>query len=90
MIGAAIGFGIVEGLAIVAVLAYRAIAFWLPTAPGALAYVRLRQDLERDREQPVSSAALAGAERDDVDVGDDALRGLAGSAGHEQVRYTGV
>ncbi len=87
MIGAAIGFGIDEGLAIVAVLAYRAIAFWLPTAPGALAYVRLRREL--DREQQVSSAALARAERDDVDVGHDPLRGLAGSAGHEQVRHAG-
>jgi hypothetical protein len=51
MIGAAIGFGIDEGLAIVAVLAYRGIAFWLPTVPGALAYVRLRRDLEREGEQ---------------------------------------
>ena len=87
MIAHAIGFGIDEGLAIVAVLSYRAIAFWLPTVPGALAYVRLRRDL--DREQRVSSAALAGAERDHVDVSHDALRGLAGSAGHEQVRHTG-
>ena len=51
MIGAAIGFGIDEGLAIVAVLAYRGIAFWLPTAPGALAYVRLRRELDREAEQ---------------------------------------
>jgi len=87
MIATAIGFGIDEGLAIVAVLSYRAIAFWLPTVPGALAYVRLRREL--DREQQVSSAALARAERDDVDVGHDPLRGLAGSAGHEQVRHAG-
>ena len=51
MIGAAIGFGIDGGLAIVAVLAYRGIAFWLPTLPGAIAYLRLRQDLEREDEQ---------------------------------------
>jgi len=51
MIGAAIGFGIDEGLAIVAVLAYRGIAFWMPTVPGALAYVRLRRDLEREAEE---------------------------------------
>ena len=87
MIGAAIGFGIDGGLAIVAVLAYRAIAFWLPTVPGALACVRLRRDL--DREQRFSSAALARAERDDVDVGHDALRGLARTASHEQVRHPG-
>jgi uncharacterized membrane protein YbhN (UPF0104 family) len=51
MIGAAIGFGVDGGLAIVAVLAYRGIAFWLPTVPGAIAYLRLRQDLEREDEQ---------------------------------------
>jgi uncharacterized membrane protein YbhN (UPF0104 family) len=45
MIGAAIGFGIDGGLAIVAVLAYRGFAFWLPTLPGALAYVGLRRGL---------------------------------------------
>jgi uncharacterized protein (TIRG00374 family) len=48
MIGTAIGFGVDESLAIVAVLAYRSIAFWLPTAPGALAYVRLRRSLDRE------------------------------------------
>jgi uncharacterized membrane protein YbhN (UPF0104 family) len=35
MIGALIGFGVSGGLAIVAVLAYRAFAFWLPVLPGA-------------------------------------------------------
>jgi uncharacterized membrane protein YbhN (UPF0104 family) len=84
MIGAAIGFGIDERLAIVAVLAYRAIAFWLPTVPGALAYMRLRRDLKRDAVAAVGpgsgSAPGARAERDDVDVGDDALRRIAGSA----------
>jgi uncharacterized membrane protein YbhN (UPF0104 family) len=43
MIGAAIGFGIDGGLAIVAVLAYRAFAFWLPTVPGTVAFLRLRR-----------------------------------------------
>ena len=41
MIGALIAFGVPGGLAIVAVLAYRAFAFWLPTLPGAIAYVQL-------------------------------------------------
>jgi uncharacterized membrane protein YbhN (UPF0104 family) len=87
MIGAAIGFGIDEGLAIVAVLAYRGIAFWLPTVPGALAYMRLRRDLDRRRQ--LSSASLARAERDHVDVRHDSLRGLAGSPGNEEVRHAG-
>jgi uncharacterized protein (TIRG00374 family) len=41
MIGALIGFGVGGGLAIVAVLSYRAFAFWLPTVPGAIAYAQL-------------------------------------------------
>jgi uncharacterized protein (TIRG00374 family) len=47
MIGALIAFGVVPGLAIVAVLAYRAIAFWLPTIPGAIAYLSLRGTVHR-------------------------------------------
>jgi len=54
MIGTAIGFGIDGGLAIVAVLAYRAIAFWLPTVPGAIAYVRLRRSLDGETPSPPS------------------------------------
>jgi uncharacterized protein (TIRG00374 family) len=41
MVGALIGFGVSGGLALVAVLSYRAFAFWLPTLPGAVAYVQL-------------------------------------------------
>ena len=42
MIGAFLGFGVDGSLAVVAVLAYRAISYWLPTLPGAVAYLRLR------------------------------------------------
>jgi uncharacterized membrane protein YbhN (UPF0104 family) len=42
MIGAFLGFGVDGGLAVVAVLSYRAFAFWLPTVPGAVAYLQLR------------------------------------------------
>jgi uncharacterized membrane protein YbhN (UPF0104 family) len=42
MIGALVAFGVAPGLALVAVLAYRVFAFWLPIAPGAVAYVKLR------------------------------------------------
>jgi putative heme transporter len=42
LIGAFSAFGVsVEG-AVVAVLAYRAFSFWLPTLPGAVAYFQLR------------------------------------------------
>jgi uncharacterized membrane protein YbhN (UPF0104 family) len=43
MIGAFLAFGVSGGLAVLAVLSYRAIAFWLPTIPGGLAYLRLRR-----------------------------------------------
>jgi uncharacterized membrane protein YbhN (UPF0104 family) len=43
MIGALVAFGTNPSLALVAVLSYRVFAFWLPIAPGALAYVKLRK-----------------------------------------------
>jgi uncharacterized membrane protein YbhN (UPF0104 family) len=45
MIGAFLAFGIDPGTAVLAVLAYRAIAFWLPTLPGAIAYFQLRRTM---------------------------------------------
>jgi uncharacterized protein (TIRG00374 family) len=47
MIGAFIAFGVPGGVATVAVLAYRGIAFWLPTIPGAIAYLQLRRTVHR-------------------------------------------
>ena len=43
MIAALLAFGVPGGLAVVSVLSYRAIAFWLPTLPGLLAYLQLRR-----------------------------------------------
>jgi putative heme transporter len=43
MIGAFLAFGVKAPLAVLAVLAYRTISYWLPTIPGAIAYVRLRR-----------------------------------------------
>jgi putative heme transporter len=43
MIGAFLGFGVPGSLAVLAVLAYRTISYWLPTVPGVIAYVRLRK-----------------------------------------------
>ena len=51
MIGAFAAFGVEFNLAVLAVLAYRAIAFWLPTLPGALAYVQLRRTVARWRSE---------------------------------------
>jgi len=52
MIAALIGFGVAGGLAVVAVLSYRAFAFWLPTIPGAIAYLQLRRTVEEWKGAP--------------------------------------
>lgn len=49
MIGAFTAFGVNVEVAVVAVLAYRAIAFWLPTVPGAVAYLQLRRTVNKWR-----------------------------------------
>jgi uncharacterized protein (TIRG00374 family) len=43
MIGAFLAFGVNAPIVVVAVLVYRAFAFWLPTVPGAVAYIQLRR-----------------------------------------------
>ena len=45
MIAAFVAFGEPAGLALVAVLAYRLVSFWLPTAVGAPAYLALQRSL---------------------------------------------
>ena len=52
MIGAFVAFGVDAELAVVAVLAYRAFAFWLPTLPGAVAYLQLRRTVQRWSAEP--------------------------------------
>ena len=47
LIGAFTAFGVPVDVTIVSVLAYRAIAFWLPTLPGAVAYLQLRRTVNR-------------------------------------------
>ncbi len=59
MIGAFTAFGVDFELAVVAVLAYRAFAFWLPTLPGAIAYVQLRHTVQHWRS---SDAPAHGSE----------------------------
>jgi putative heme transporter len=47
MIAALLAFDTPGGLAIAGVLTYRVFAFWLPILPGALAYARLRGELDQ-------------------------------------------
>ena len=46
MIGAFAAFGVDGGLAVVAVLVYRAFTFWLPLLPGVIAYFQLRRTVD--------------------------------------------
>ena len=56
MIGVFAAFGIPAAQALIAVLAYRAISFWLPTVPGVAGYLALRRTVRRWGQSP--SAAL--------------------------------
>jgi putative heme transporter len=51
MIGAFAAFGVDFNLAVLAVLSYRGISFWLPTLPGAIAYFQLRRKVAQWREE---------------------------------------
>jgi uncharacterized membrane protein YbhN (UPF0104 family) len=51
MIGAFAAFDVPAGRAVVAVLAYRAISFWLPTLPGIAGYIGLRSTVRGWREE---------------------------------------
>jgi uncharacterized membrane protein YbhN (UPF0104 family) len=55
MIGAFSAFGVSPSLAVVSVLAYRAFAFWLPTIPGAVAYLQLRRTVSRWRTDAIAA-----------------------------------
>lgn len=57
MIGAFVAFGIPARSAVVAVLAYRAISFWLPTLPGIAGYVGLRSTVRHWRTDGVDRPA---------------------------------
>jgi uncharacterized protein (TIRG00374 family) len=59
MIGAFSAFGVNVETAVVAVLAYRAFSFWLPTLPGAVAYLQLRRTVSRWRAAEGPDAAGA-------------------------------
>ncbi|MFI5010299.1 MAG: flippase-like domain-containing protein [Solirubrobacterales bacterium] len=59
MIGALVAFGVEFHLAVLAVLAYRGISFWLPTVPGVVAYFQLRRTVARWREEPGGRTAPA-------------------------------
>jgi uncharacterized membrane protein YbhN (UPF0104 family) len=51
MIAALAAFEVDAGQAVVAVLLFRAITFWLPMIPGVIAYFQLRRTVERWRDE---------------------------------------
>jgi uncharacterized protein (TIRG00374 family) len=56
MIGALIGFGVGSSLAVVGVLTYRLLSFWLPVIPGVIAYLQLlRDDPGTDEAEPATA-----------------------------------
>jgi uncharacterized protein (TIRG00374 family) len=57
MIGSFAAFGVDSGLAVVAVLVYRAFTFWLPLLPGVVAYFRLRRTVDAWNQERAASAA---------------------------------
>ncbi len=65
LVGALLAFGVQADLAIVSVLAYRAIAIWIPTPVGLLALSSLRRTLVRwgseDAEPPVLEVVPAAS-----------------------------
>lgn len=56
MIGCLLAFGVSGRLSVVSVIAYRAFSFFLPTVPGAVAYVQLRHTVASwgDRSEPAA------------------------------------
>ena len=60
MIGAFIGFGVDGSLAVLAVLAYRTISYWIPLLPEGLAYLQLRRTVGDWRAHPSDPLTASG------------------------------
>ena len=67
MIGAFLAFGVNGSTAILAVLTYRAISFWLPTLPGVIAYVQLRRTVASWQERTAGTLEGPGVQPDTPD-----------------------
>ncbi len=55
MIGAFVAFGVPGSAALIGVLAYRAISFWLPTLPGVAGYFALRSHVRSWQDERAST-----------------------------------
>jgi uncharacterized membrane protein YbhN (UPF0104 family) len=84
MIGALVVFGVDAELSVLAVLAYRGFAFWLPIVPGVVAYFALRRVVAGWSAVDAAAADVGG---EDLDAGE--LRRRAGHrvpVEHDDVR----
>ena len=61
IIGSFLVMGVNASVAVLAVLAYRTISYWLPTVPGVIAYVRLRRQISAHGGERAAGDARAGA-----------------------------
>jgi len=68
MIGALVAFGVDFNLSVLAVLSYRAISFWLPTIPGAIAYFQLRRTVARWRVEQASKAPQSASSAKSIET----------------------
>jgi hypothetical protein len=67
MVGILIAFGVAADLALVSVLAYRALALWLPAPAGAMALAGLRSTARRwARDDEAEQAPAAESEQPSV------------------------
>jgi uncharacterized protein (TIRG00374 family) len=62
MIGAFVAFGLPADRALIGVLAYRAISFWLPTLPGVFGYLSLRSTVRRWRVRDELTKSVSATE----------------------------
>jgi uncharacterized membrane protein YbhN (UPF0104 family) len=69
MIGAFAAFGVSADHAVIAVLAYRAISFWLPTLPGIAGYLSLRKTVRGWREEDAQRRRAGGQQHEPVREG---------------------
>jgi putative heme transporter len=67
MIGAFVAFGVSGSLALIAVLVYRLLSFWLPSIPGAIAYFQLRRTVNRWKGYTIQSKATPNQSQSSVD-----------------------
>ena len=91
LVAVTVGFGAPRATAVLAVLGYRIVNYWLPLIPGAIAYLRLR----------LSAPSLAAAARREPDravlfyaaddgAAGDLVAGLIRGAGFDPVRVGGL